>query len=544
LFQPDTFIYPISSLDINVTESSVFIGDAPCFHTYSRLTGELATSGNFVSGRFYVEGEGESVRILVHGGNEVGYYDPGAETFSKIGISAEDLKYPGDMIYSSSSSEWIFNYNSVSVARTQDFLSFEEINPSFFGNSVIDIEPVGDDLYALVGSEVMRWSSLTGWHMATSKMSFIPGMLISLMHSGGVFYFGGLGEVYSTTDFLSFDTFTSDLLKAKVRMDIVDGIIVPVEGPVPVDRIVYQYGAFWVVLRSSLQSTSQQIKVLRSSNLPNWTLVGEWNDAVAGYSSESPFILIGTADTVHRIDMRSTAIEDLPLPEGHTMSFSWRLGPLSPLAGIEDEVLVLGRGSSSHRSLLRFRPESGWRVVHPELSGRDWYFSGATDRYHLEVRNLNNPSSQAETIHGDHFTWTGEADGKTGIVRLNGVDYAIGDRNEVWKRNYHPTESLLPDNQYLGDGWWLQDELGFLYYTDLPWVFSLDHGWWMFDTGSTDSWRVFDSHYGWLQTSEAVFPEFYSFREQAWIRYAVGSRTPDRWFYHHESKTWRKESGG
>ena len=540
---PDVYFFPFPSFEVVVTDSSVFIGDAPCLYVYNRETGELETLDNFPQGRIYPE-EGNPDRLLVHREWEMGYYDLEAETFTPIDSPFVDFDYFGDIVYNTASSEWIFNYNGVSVARTSDFLTFEHVNRSRFGNVVIDLEPVGENLYALLNSNLMSWSEAAGWQTHIDWSTPVPGIIYSVRHVNGAFYLGGFGEVYVTTEFESFSKYESRSLEAKIAMDTVDGKIVPVEGPVPVDQLLYHEGAFWAVLKSTLRLSDKQVKVLRSENLLHWTLIGDWEPAVVGFSSESAYILIGTPSAVHRIDMGKSNVERLSLPPDVALSTDRRLGTRSPLAGRGEELLAIGTNSRSDLTLLRFRPDSGWVILEPDLAGSDWNFVGVTDRYHLQVVDQNNQSRAVETIHGDAFTWFGNLEGIKDIVHFDGQDYGIGHEIEIWKRPFDPMETLLPDNQFLGNGWWLQDELGYLYLTDLPWVLSLDHGWWLFDMNTEDGWRVFDSHYGWLQTSEDLFPEFYSFREQTWLRYALGSRTPDRWFYHYETEVWRKESGG
>lgn len=530
---------------MHLTDKSVYIADSPRLYIADRQTGDLEVLFDLPSGDIVFAGqEDESQELFIYNNARMGFFDMGTGEYSEVETLPSRMRDFRFVVYDRSTGEWIFTYNNVSLARTGDFRDFDEVNRSQFEEEIVGMQVVDGVLYAATNSTIMTWDELENLEVVYRRDPNETGFFYSITYHEGVFYLGGIGCVYTTADLSSFETFESDALQTITVRPSEDGMIEYMR-PARVSRLEIHNGAFWVILLSTVPVLDPVTTVLRSTDLENWTVVGEWENAIAGRTYDSPYILVGQSDRVHRIDTRTEAIELLLLPEGVRGIVSTFGRQRSWVAGRQDEILAFGKDELDRyrRVLLRYRDATGWKRIDQAFNGQDWAFAGVLDRYFITVDDLPFEALAVETIHGDHVLWTGEQVGTGNLTFFNGSVYSTGTGTEIWKRTFHPTETLLPDNQFLGDGWWLQDELGFLYYTDLPWVFSLNHGWWLFDTDESGGWRVFDSHYGWVQTSEDLFPEFYRFDEDDWLFYLKGSKHPDRWFFHHSDGAWKREPG-
>jgi subtilisin family serine protease len=126
-----------------------------------------------------------------------------------------------------------------------------------------------------------------------------------------------------------------------------------------------------------------------------------------------------------------------------------------------------------------------------------------------------------------------EGSGTTTVSRGGNAISATLDRPQ-WTVPVDPLEPLrlyFPGIIENGDGWWLEQTLGWIFADDFPWVYHPGLGW-FFAGGSgqgTYLFRFLDPELGWVSTSADNFPWMYAFELDTWLYYIPGS-SPARFF--------------
>lgn len=96
--------------------------------------------------------------------------------------------------------------------------------------------------------------------------------------------------------------------------------------------------------------------------------------------------------------------------------------------------------------------------------------------------------------------------------------------------NAEEDPSNFPFAQPLGDDWkfgWM----GFVWEGSAPWVYSLDHGWLLFQPGDIDGDITFyDPDAGWLSTTMDLYPAMWADALGAWVFYFEGTKNPRQFF--------------
>ena len=77
----------------------------------------------------------------------------------------------------------------------------------------------------------------------------------------------------------------------------------------------------------------------------------------------------------------------------------------------------------------------------------------------------------------------------------------------------------------LGGGWYYSSWFGYYNTTFYPWINQLDLGFMYVDTTDAVNLYLYYPPTGWLYTSQADFPNLYSFTQVSWLYYFTGSRT-------------------
>ena len=92
----------------------------------------------------------------------------------------------------------------------------------------------------------------------------------------------------------------------------------------------------------------------------------------------------------------------------------------------------------------------------------------------------------------------------------------------------------------LGNGWWYDRTIGWIYGDNFPWIYSFRYGWIYtgHEAGSNDLQLFFESNdWGWMLTSESLFPWFNRPSDGKWLWYLDGTYNPVN-FYDPQSTGW------
>jgi hypothetical protein len=98
------------------------------------------------------------------------------------------------------------------------------------------------------------------------------------------------------------------------------------------------------------------------------------------------------------------------------------------------------------------------------------------------------------------------------------------------------SNTVFPDSVDVGGGWKWSPWFG--YYSDANpswtgiqgWIYHLEHGWLYVLGNAGNGVYLWGQSTAWWWTSSTVYPNVYSYQEQSWLWYQLGSQTP-RWFY-------------
>ena len=92
----------------------------------------------------------------------------------------------------------------------------------------------------------------------------------------------------------------------------------------------------------------------------------------------------------------------------------------------------------------------------------------------------------------------------------------------------------------LGNGWWLDRTVGWIYGDAYPWVYTLPLGWAYTGHGAGSSvYYLYPAanNWGWLQTSSSLYPWFYRINGDSWMWYVEGTTSPAL-FYDSSQSGW------
>lgn len=525
---------------LEVTEARVYVKDHNTLYIYNPGDGTLLRQDVFISNDFVITSATDQSGELVYlSGGTIQRYNWKTETREQLAILPQAFNVIDEIRFDENTASWHIVYNRVSLARTRNWLDFEHINPSFFAEEIKDIETVGAVLYVLTTHQLRRWSRADGWSGSIGLPELFDRYLFSITYDQGTFYLGSLGAVIKTEDFQSFTVVESDALVGFDRNDLISGNPQTSPDPAVIDQMFRFRGWTWVIITEPFYPGRGRVNVLRSVDLDDWELVGTWDHALLGHWDERAPLLVYTRDEILAIDKASAEISEIELPAG-IRAFQTTFGPglQSAVAGRGAEILAIVRNDDNRKQLIRYNPLNGWQTVQDDLPGQAWSFLGVTDRYHLQVTRLPDFEGVAETIHGDAFV-SFDADGPLrDFTELDGSVLALGRQNEIFERNLSPAETMFADNQYIEDGWWYQDEIGYLYLDQPPWIYTPSHGWWHVNPAAHGGWFLHDRDLNWIYSSPELYPHFYEIQRNRWLRYQEGSGYPSRWFYDFGGESW------
>jgi len=102
-----------------------------------------------------------------------------------------------------------------------------------------------------------------------------------------------------------------------------------------------------------------------------------------------------------------------------------------------------------------------------------------------------------------------------------------------------PSADLWSGAVDLGNGWKWLDWFGYFNVNSSPWIFHLYLGWLYADlTQTTSSIFFLDPVFGWIFTSDSMYPWLWWFRGNTWLFYLEGTVSP-RLFYNVNAGAWQ-----
>ena len=133
------------------------------------------------------------------------------------------------------------------------------------------------------------------------------------------------------------------------------------------------------------------------------------------------------------------------------------------------------------------------------------------------------------------------------------IYFGDGGKDENWwgpENNYGPRfddanvtvatiNTPWPGATDLGGGWKRSSWFGDFNVTYYPWIYHAQHGWmYNFGVDSSSIW-FWTSDLGFLWTCSDVYCWLWSDKEQTWLYYSKGSKSP-RWFYNWKAQSWER----
>ncbi|MGJ3243158.1 MAG: Ig-like domain-containing protein [Opitutales bacterium] len=98
-------------------------------------------------------------------------------------------------------------------------------------------------------------------------------------------------------------------------------------------------------------------------------------------------------------------------------------------------------------------------------------------------------------------------------------------------------ETVLVNSTEVSAGWRVSNWLGLVYDDSYPWLYDTELEWLYTESRLESDMWLYDQDLGWVWTGDAVYPYFWSHREQTWFYYEEGSTDPN-WFYNFTTGQW------
>jgi hypothetical protein len=93
---------------------------------------------------------------------------------------------------------------------------------------------------------------------------------------------------------------------------------------------------------------------------------------------------------------------------------------------------------------------------------------------------------------------------------------------------YREVLSGVLGDTLIQDGWRMSSWLGFYYFIEPAWIYSVKIGWGYVYPSGDDSMYFWDLDHGWFWTSSTFYPWFYSYELANWIKFDVASAVDNR----------------